>query len=87
MLKFLVDENFDNAIVRGLIRRQPDIDLIRVQDTELSEIAGKPCPSRAGMQRRRVRNPIPEQSRQSLDLGSEGMGDERAIDLRIATIN
>jgi predicted nuclease of predicted toxin-antitoxin system len=35
MLKFLVDENFDNAIVRGLIRRQPDIDLIRVQDTEL----------------------------------------------------
>jgi predicted nuclease of predicted toxin-antitoxin system len=35
MLKFLADENFDNAIVRGLIRRQPDIDIIRVQDTEL----------------------------------------------------
>lgn len=36
MLKLLADENFDNTILRGLIRRQPDIDIIRVQDTELS---------------------------------------------------
>ena len=36
MLRFLADENFDNAIVRGLLRRQPDLDIIRVQDTELS---------------------------------------------------
>jgi predicted nuclease of predicted toxin-antitoxin system len=35
MLKFLADENFDNAIIRGLIRRQPNIDIVRVQDTEL----------------------------------------------------
>lgn len=36
MLKLLADENFDNTILRGLLRRQPNIDIIRVQDTELS---------------------------------------------------
>ncbi|BAZ79520.1 DUF5615 family PIN-like protein [Sphaerospermopsis kisseleviana CS-549] len=35
MLKFLADENFDNTIVRGLIRRNPNIDIIRVQDVGL----------------------------------------------------
>jgi hypothetical protein len=30
-MKFLADENFDNTIVRGLIRRKPDIDIIRVK--------------------------------------------------------
>jgi predicted nuclease of predicted toxin-antitoxin system len=35
MLKLLADENFDNTILRGLLRRQPDVDIIRVQDTEL----------------------------------------------------
>lgn len=32
----MADENFDNTIVRGLIRRKPDIDIIRVQDVGLS---------------------------------------------------
>jgi predicted nuclease of predicted toxin-antitoxin system len=35
MLKFLADENFDNAILRGLLRRRSTIDIVRVQDTEL----------------------------------------------------
>ncbi len=35
-MKFLADENFDNTIVRGLIRRKPEIDIIRVQDVGLS---------------------------------------------------
>ena len=35
-MKFLADENFDNTIVRGLMRRKADIDLIRVQDVGLS---------------------------------------------------
>ncbi|MCU0536394.1 MAG: DUF5615 family PIN-like protein [Hydrococcus sp. Prado102] len=35
-MKFLADENFDNTIVRGLLRRQPDIDIVRVQDVGLS---------------------------------------------------
>jgi predicted nuclease of predicted toxin-antitoxin system len=35
MLKLLADENFDNTVIRGLLRRLPNIDIIRVQDTEL----------------------------------------------------
>ncbi|MBE9158131.1 DUF5615 family PIN-like protein [Nodosilinea sp. LEGE 06152] len=36
MIKLLADENLDNTIIRGLLRRNPDIDIIRVQDVELS---------------------------------------------------
>jgi predicted nuclease of predicted toxin-antitoxin system len=36
MLKLLADENFDNTILRGLLRRQSDIDIVRVQDIGLS---------------------------------------------------
>jgi len=36
MLKLLADENFDNTIVRGLLRRRPSIDIVRVQDVGLS---------------------------------------------------
>lgn len=32
---FLADEDFNNRIVRGLLRRQPALDIIRVQDTHL----------------------------------------------------
>jgi hypothetical protein len=35
MLKLLVDENFDNTIVRGLFRRNPMLDMVRVQDVGL----------------------------------------------------
>ena len=35
-MKFLADENFDNTIIRGLLRRQPNIDIVRVQDVGLS---------------------------------------------------
>lgn len=35
-MKFLADENFDNGILRGLLRRQPNVDIVRVQDTEIS---------------------------------------------------
>lgn len=38
-MKFLTDENVLGAIVRGLRRRQPDIDLVRVQDTGLMATA------------------------------------------------
>jgi hypothetical protein len=34
-LKPLADENFDNTIVRGLLRRNPNIDIVRVQDVGL----------------------------------------------------
>ncbi len=36
MLKLLADENFDNTIVRGLLIRRDNLDMIRVQDVGLS---------------------------------------------------
>lgn len=36
MLRFLADENFNNDIVRGVLRRDPDVDIVRVQDIGLS---------------------------------------------------
>jgi hypothetical protein len=37
MLRLGSDENFNGDIVRGLVRRQPDLDLVRVQDVGLME--------------------------------------------------
>jgi hypothetical protein len=36
MLKLLADENIGQAIVRGLLRRLPEVDVVRVQDVGLS---------------------------------------------------
>lgn len=36
MLRFLTDENFNNNILRGLLRRKPEMDIVRVQDVGLS---------------------------------------------------
>ena len=36
MLRLAADENFDGAIIRGLLRRNARIDLVRVQDVGLS---------------------------------------------------
>lgn len=30
------DENFDNNIIRGLLRRKADLDIVRIQDAGLS---------------------------------------------------
>ena len=35
-MKFLTDEDFDNRIFRGLLRRLPNLDIIRVQETEVA---------------------------------------------------
>jgi predicted nuclease of predicted toxin-antitoxin system len=35
--RLLTDENFDGDIVRGLLRRMPDLDVVRVQDVGLAE--------------------------------------------------
>ncbi len=37
MLRLLSDENFNGDVVRGLLRRHPDIDLVRVQDVGLTQ--------------------------------------------------
>ena len=36
MLALAADENFNNDIVRGLLRVKPDLDIVRVQDVGLS---------------------------------------------------
>lgn len=36
MLRLASDENFNADIVRGLLRRLPDLDIVRVQDAGLS---------------------------------------------------
>ena len=36
MLRFAADENFNNDIVRGLRRRKPELDIVRVQEAGLS---------------------------------------------------
>jgi hypothetical protein len=33
MLRFATDENFNENITRGLLRRQPELDIVRVRDT------------------------------------------------------
>lgn len=36
MLRLAADENFNNDILRGLLRRKPDLDIVRVRDVGLS---------------------------------------------------
>jgi hypothetical protein len=38
-VKWLADENFDNDIVRGVLRRSPELDMVRAQD--LPQVAGE----------------------------------------------
>ncbi|MHC5933675.1 DUF5615 family PIN-like protein [Nostoc sp.] len=38
MLHFLADENLNNQIVRGVLRRNSNIDIVRVQDVGLIEV-------------------------------------------------
>ena len=35
MLRFAVDEDFDNRILRSLLRRLPSLDIVRIQDEGL----------------------------------------------------
>jgi glutathione synthase/RimK-type ligase-like ATP-grasp enzyme len=37
-MKFLADENFNNQIVRGILRRNPTVDIERIQDVGLSGV-------------------------------------------------
>lgn len=38
MLSLLSDENFNSDIIRELLLRQPNLDLLRVQDVGLREV-------------------------------------------------
>jgi len=39
MLRLVSDENFNGDIVRGMFRRRPDLELVRVQDVGLMQTA------------------------------------------------
>jgi len=39
VIRLLTDENFDGDILRGLLRRMPSLDVVRVQDVGLIETA------------------------------------------------
>lgn len=52
MIRILVDENFNGDIVRGLLRRQPDLDLVRVQDVGLANTDDRAILEWAAMQGR-----------------------------------
>jgi predicted nuclease of predicted toxin-antitoxin system len=34
-MRFLADENFNNDLLRALKKQRPDVDIVRVQDTEI----------------------------------------------------
>ena len=53
MLRLAADENFNNDIVRGLFRRKPDLDIVRVRDAGLSG-AGDPAILEWAARHRRV---------------------------------
>lgn len=36
MLLLVADENFNNDILRGLLRRDPSLDIVRIQDIGLT---------------------------------------------------
>jgi hypothetical protein len=38
MLRLATDEDFNNRILRGLLRRRPDLDIVRVQDVGLAGV-------------------------------------------------
>jgi len=50
-VRWLADENLNKDIVRGLLRRKPDLDVVRVQDVGMS---GTDDPSLLAWQRRRT---------------------------------
>ncbi|QHG15976.1 DUF5615 family PIN-like protein [Nostoc sp. ATCC 53789] len=53
MLRFLADENFNNQIIRGVLRRNINVDIVRVQDVGLTE-ADDPTVLKWAAQNRRV---------------------------------
>lgn len=54
MIRFLADENFNGRILRGLLRRLPDLDVVRAQDVEAVQGAADPVLLEWAAERARV---------------------------------
>jgi predicted nuclease of predicted toxin-antitoxin system len=52
VLKLVSDENFDGDILRGLYRRRPDRDVVRVQDVGLNATPDPDIPAWAAVEDR-----------------------------------
>ena len=76
MVRLLSDENFNGDIVRGMLLRRPDLDLIRVQDVglETAETLNF-CPGRLRM----VRNGPAVGNDTDCYIDTELGGDEETI--------
>lgn len=35
MIRFAADENFDGVLLRALLRQNPNVDIVRIQDTDI----------------------------------------------------
>jgi hypothetical protein len=67
MLRLAADENFNGDIVRGLLRRNPQVDIVRVQDVGLSG-ANDPAVLRVS-----IEAPIPREGAEQPQLRRQGL--------------
>ena len=78
MLRLLADENFHGDIVRGLLLRRPDLDLVRVQDIGLTGAAHPQVLAWAAENNRIIlthdRATLPEYAHQRLTSGKSMSG-------------
>jgi hypothetical protein len=52
MLRLLADENLNHDLIRGVLRRMPSLDLVRVQDVGLREVDDPSVLEWAALERR-----------------------------------
>jgi hypothetical protein len=78
MLPLLIDENFDQRILRGLRLRIPNVDYVVVQDTELQGTKDRPLLAWAAEHRRILVthdvNTIPRYAYERMDAGEPMVG-------------
>ena len=78
MLRLLADENFHGDIVRGLLLRQPDLDLVRVQDVGLTGASDPDLLAWAAKNHRIIlthdRATLPDYAHQRLTEGKSVLG-------------
>lgn len=78
MLRFLADENFNADITRGLLLRQPDLDIVAIRDVGMEGAIDPEVLEWAAVQHRIVlthdRNTMPNFAYERVAAGGEMMG-------------